>query len=288
MTETSTGSSPLLQSLALEPLGDSTFRARSVQDERRPVIFGGQIMAQMIVAASRFESSKVLKSLHVVFARSGSTSRPVQIELSSVHSGRALASVAVTAAQGERVLAQGLLLLDAGEPDVIRHQVPAAPSGGPQDAPPAPAAYPGTEFRIVDGVDLMTSAATGGPELDVWVRFSGVPDDQALHQALMAWYTDGFLIGAAMRPHEGIGQEQAHETLSTGVIAHTLTFHEPVRADQWFLIANRSLHAGAGRTYGEGHVFTEDGTLVASFVQENMIRYFQDGPGVRGKAAGAM
>ena len=54
------------------------------------------------------------------------------------------------------------------------------------------------------------------------------------------------------------------------------------------LIANRSLHAGHGRGYGEGHVFTEDGQVVASFVQQNMIRYFRDEPGVRGKSAGAM
>jgi acyl-CoA thioesterase-2 len=288
VTTTSTGPSPILRSFDLERLGDSTFRGESVQDERRPVIFGGQIMGQMIVAASRYEPAKSVRSLHVIFARSGTIKDPVRIELDPVHSGRALASVAATSAQGERVLSQGLLLLDAGEADVIRHEIPTARVGGPLDAPPVAAPYPGAELRLVDGVDLMTTAATGPAEVYVWVRFSDVPDEAALHQALLSWYTDGFLIAAAMRPHEGIGQEQAHEALSTGVLAHTLTFHEPVRADQWMLIANRSLHAGHGRGYGEGHVFTEDGQLVASFVQQNMIRYFRDEPGVRGKAAGAM
>jgi acyl-CoA thioesterase-2 len=288
VSTTSTGVSPILRSFALDRLGDRAFRGESVQDERRPVVFGGQIMGQMIVAASRYEPAKTVRSLHVIFARSGTIKHPVEVELDPVHSGRALASVSATAAQGERVLSRGLLLLDSGEPDVIRHQVPVVPVGGPLDAPPVAAPYPGAELRLVDGVDLMTTAATGPPELHVWVRFSDVPDDAALHQALLSWYTDGFLIAAAMRPHEGIGQEQAHETLSTGVLAHTLTFHEPVRADRWLLISNRSLHAGGGRGYGEGHVFTEDGQLVASFVQQNMIRYFRDAPGVRGKAAGAM
>ncbi len=288
MSTTSTGASPILRSFALERLGDRSFSGESVHDERRPVVFGGQIMGQMIVAASKYEPAKTIRSLHVIFARSGTISRPVQIELDPAHSGRALATVAATAAQGERVLSRGLLLLDAGEPDVIRHQVPAAPAGGPLDAAPVTAPYPGVELRVVDGVDLMTTAATGPPEVHVWVRFSDVPDEAALHQALLSWYTDGFLIAAAMRLHEGIGQERAHETLSTGVLAHTLTFHEPVRADRWLLISNRSLHAGGGRGYGEGHVFTEDGQLVASFVQQNMIRYFRDEPGVRGKAAGAM
>jgi len=288
VTTSFTGPSPILHSFALERLGDSTFRGESVQDERRPVVFGGQIMGQMIVAASRYEPAKTVRSLHVIFARSGTIKHPVEIELDPAHSGRALASVAATAAQGERVLSRGLLLLDAGEPDVIRHQVPTAQAGGPQDAPPVAAPSPGAELRLVDGVDLMTTAATGPAEVQVWVRFSDVPDEVALHQALLSWYTDGFLIAAAMRPHEGIGQEQAHDTLSTGVIAHTLTFHEPVRADQWMLIDNRSLHAGGGRSYGQGHVFTEDGRLVASFVQQNMIRYFRDGRAIRGKAAGAM
>jgi acyl-CoA thioesterase II len=291
VTTTPAGSypkTPILRSFALERLGDSSFRGESVQDERRPVIFGGQIMGQMIVAASAFEPAKTVKSLHLIFARSGTIKLPVQIDLDPVHSGRALASVSATASQGERVLSQGLLLLDAGEPDVIRHQIPAAQVGGPQDAPPVAAPYEGAELRLVDGVDLMTAAATGPPEVYVWVRFSDVPDEAAVHQALLSWYTDGFLIAAAMRPHEGIGQVQAHETLSTGVLAHTLTFHQPFRADRWLLIANRSLHTGAGRGYGEGHVFTEDGQLVASFVQQHMIRYFRDEPGARGKAAGVM
>jgi acyl-CoA thioesterase II len=289
MSTTSTGPSPILSSLALERLGDTTFRGQSVPDERRPVVFGGQIMGQMIVAASTYEPAKRVKSLHVIFARSGTVKLPVEIELDPFHSGRALGTIGATASQGDRGLSRGLLLLDAGEPDVIRHQIPTPPAGGPLQTPPVAALdHAGVEVRVVDGVDLMTTAATGPPEIHVWVRFADVPDDVAVHQALLSWYTDPFLIAAAMRPHDGIGQEQAHETLSTGVIAHTLSFHEPFRADEWMLIANHSVHAGAGRTYGEGHVFREDGQIVASFVQENMIRYFRDEPGVRGKAAGAM
>jgi acyl-CoA thioesterase II len=290
MSTTSTGRSPILSSFALERLGHTSFRGPSVPDERRPVVFGGQIMGQMIVAASTSDPTKQVRSLHVIFARAGTVKLPVDIDLDPVHSGRALGSVGATAAQGDRVLSRGLLLLDAGEPDVIRHQIPSMPHAGPDDAPPvAGPDQPGVQFRIVDGVDLMTTAATGPAELDVWVRFLDVPDDPPLHQALLSWYTDPFLIAAAMRPHEGIGQAQAHETLSTGVISHTLTFHESFRADEWMLIANRSVHAGAGRTYGEGHVFREDGRLVASFVQENMVRYFRDEPpGASGKTKGAM
>ena len=279
----------ILDSLVLERLAETRFRGPSVPDERRPVVFGGQIMGQMIVAASACQPQKAVKSLHVVFARAGSVEFPVEVELDPLHEGRAFASFGVCARQGERVLSRGTLLLDAGEPDVIRHQTPTLPVGSPEEAPEVEAMdHPGIECRIADGVDLMTAAATGPPEVHVWVRFQRVPDDPVLHQALLSWYTDPFLIAAAMRPHEGIGQIHAHETLSTGVIAHTLTFHEPVRADAWLLFSNRSLHAGGGRSYGEGHVFTEDGRLVASYVQENMIRRFRDDVAVRGKRTAAL
>jgi acyl-CoA thioesterase II len=104
------------------------------------------------------------------------------------------------------------------------------------------------------------------------VRYAGAPADVATNQAILAWGTDGFLIGAAMRPHAGIGQAEAHKTLSTGVVGHTLTFHEPFTARDWLLIAHESPHAGAGRSYGRAQVFTRAGQLVASFVQDNMIR----------------
>jgi acyl-CoA thioesterase len=80
----------------------------------------------------------------------------------------------------------------------------------------------------------------------------------------------------------------SHEVISTGVITHTLSFHEPIRADAWLLLAQQSLFAGHGRTYGSGQVFDERGTQVASFVQENLVRAFRNEPGTRGKATMAM
>jgi acyl-CoA thioesterase len=80
----------------------------------------------------------------------------------------------------------------------------------------------------------------------------------------------------------------SHDTISTGVITHTLSFHEPIRADAWLLLAQQSLFAGHGRTYGSGQVFDERGTQVASFVQENLVRAFRSEPGARGKASMAM
>ena len=87
---------------------------------------------------------------------------------------------------------------------------------------------------------------TGPPELDVWSRFPGAPDDPMVDQALLAFATDGFLIGTAMRPHAGVGQSQAHVTVTTGVVGHTLTFHEPSAARDWLLLSHHSPYAGHG------------------------------------------
>jgi len=73
-------------------------------------------------------------------------------------------------------------------------------------------------------------------------------------------------------PHAGVGQNMAHRNIATGVVSHTLTFHEAVPVGEWLLLAHESPYAGRGASYGRAHVFTRDGRLVASFVQENMIR----------------
>ena len=127
-------------------------------------------------------------------------------------------------------------------------------------------------MRIVGDADITDPERTGPPDLDVWTRFVGAPDDPGTSQALLAYATDAFLIGTAMRPHEGVGQAQAHVTISTGVLSHTLTFHEPLNAGDWLLLSHHSTYTGHGRCYGRANVFSEDGTLVASFVQDGMIR----------------
>jgi len=75
-----------------------------------------------------------------------------------------------------------------------------------------------------------------------------------------------------MRPHRGIGEALAHRELSTGVLAITISFHDPVRVDEWMLYAHESTHAGRGLSYSRAQVFTQDGRLVASFSQESMLR----------------
>ena len=266
-----------LSLLQLAPLGGGRFRAPNEGDPAsRDVVFGGQLLGQMIVAASASAPGKQVRTIHTIFARAARVSAETQLAVEPIHDGRSFASANVTAWQGDRLCARALVLLDAPDPDLIRHAAPAPHVEGPEqakDAGPSPLVFPGAELRIVGGVDTWSPDAPVGPaELFAWMRYRSAPDEVATNQAILAWGTDGFLIGTAMRPHAGIGQADAHKTLSTGVVGHTLTFHEPLHVRDWLLIAHESPHAGGGRSYGRAQVFTRDGRLVASFVQDNMIR----------------
>jgi acyl-CoA thioesterase II len=263
--------------LHLAPAGEGRFRVSNEGDPAvRDVVFGGQLLGQMIVAASAGSPGKSVRTIHTIFARAARVSAPTELAVEPMHDGRSFASASVTAWQGDRLCARSLVLLDVPDPDLIRHAAPAPEVPGPDevvDAGPSPLVFPGAELRIVGGVDTWSADAPVGPaELFAWVRYRGAPDDIAANQAILAWGTDGFLIGTALRPHAGIGQADAHKTLSTGVVGHTLTFHEPFRVRDWLLIAHESPHAGGGRSHGRAQVFTREGRLVASFVQDNMIR----------------
>jgi acyl-CoA thioesterase II len=253
------------------PTGDGTFTATHL-DEGHQVVFGGQLLAQSLIAAARTVPDKEVLSLHCVFARAGAFSEPLDIRAEVVRAGRAFTTVSVTTSQSRGPCTTATVLLHAPDADRIRHEADKPDVQGPEAWQARPVAD-FWEVRMVDDVDISTPELVGPPELPVWVRFPGsTTEDKALNQALVAYASDGFLIATAMRPHEGVGQSMAHVSVDTTVLAQTLTFHEPIRAGEWLLFDQRSTYAGRGRSHGTAEVFTEDGRLVASFVQDNMVR----------------
>ena len=279
--------SDLLDVLELEPEGDGHYLARNFGEGPGAVVFGGQLLAQAIVAGSKADETKEVKSLHTIFARSGAIDQPLEVDVDVMHAGRAFASATVSFSQAGRLCCRSLVLLSAAEPDLIRHQPERPDVGRPSDAVASGHGGDWWEIRTVGGADISDPDAIGPAELEVWMRFPGAPDDLRTSQALLSYASDGFLIGTAMRPHPGVGQALSHVKISTTVLTHTLTFHEPFNAGEWLLVAHEAPYAGRGRSYGRAHVFTEDGRHVASFVQENMIRDFPQGqaptPGERSR-----
>ena len=233
----------LLGSLALEPAGDGRFTATNA-DSATGTVFGGQLLAQSIVAAAQGHDDKRVKTLHTVFARAARPDQALDIVVEPIHAGRSFASTTVTIAQGDRLCVRSQVLLSAEEPDVIRHEETAPEVDGPDAW--APAMDGSWQVRIVDDVDVSDPALVGPADLDVWVRFPDAPTgDPVLDQALLAYSTDGFLIATAMRPHEGVGQAGPRD-LATGVISHTLTFHAAAPAADWLLLSHHSPFAGGG------------------------------------------
>jgi acyl-CoA thioesterase len=268
----------LMGSLDLKQVGDDRFQAANAT-EQHDVVFGGQLMAQAIVAARHGEVEKVVKTLHIIFARPASPKLPIEITVERMHDGRSLASRTVTLSQGDTLCSRALVLLSNEEDDFVRHADPPPGELSPDDATSWPRDLGAWEVRVVDGVDILDPETVGPADLDIWSRFDGAPSDSLTGQALVAFATDMFLIGTAMRAHKGVSEAQAHRTLSTGVLSHTMTFHEAVDASEWLLLSNHSPYAGHGRVYGRANVFGCSGGLVASYVQDSMIRARTSGPG---------
>lgn len=243
--------------------------------EGRDVIFSGQILAQMIMAASAAGAGeKEVKSVHAIFARTGRySSGQMEMGVESMHSGRAWASSTVTATQADRLLSRGLVLMSSIEDDLIRHSpaMPDVPGPGESAAQAVSVAFPGAEVRMVEAPEAVTD--DGSPVISFWMRIPGGFDSPAADQAALAWSQPGLIIGAAMRPHSDVvSVSDAHRSISTGVISHTAHFHERFDVTDWLLVTNEGSYAGNGRIFGKGAVFTRGGTLVSTFAQDSMAR----------------
>jgi acyl-CoA thioesterase II len=288
MTPQSSGAPPMLD---LTEVDEHVYEGApehegSAEELRRNVVFGGQILAQMIMAAHQDRSheradEKEVKSIHAIFARAGDYTQPIQYVVERMHDGRTLGSDTVTFSQAGRVMSRGMILWSKDEPDLIRHtanvEMPAV--ARPEDPGNRldGRVFPGASGLIVDGIDTWSDDEPVRPAVqNVWTRF----DDNytpVMNQAILSWATDGYLIGTAMLPHAGYHEGQAHKTISTGVVSHTVNFHDRFRADEWLLLANESIWAGRGRTHGRCNIWTQDGRLVATYTQDNLVRGWSDG-----------
>jgi len=262
--------------LQLEDLGEGRYRlpVPAEDPEGRDVVFSGQLLGQMLVASELHGGTdKDAKSIHAVFLRAGSYQKPYELTVEPMLAGRTWASDTVTGWQDGKVMTRATILRSIDDPDLMRHQPPMPDVPKPADLEPAPfQAFPGAEVRKVPpGPD-----EDGVPVLSVWHRGAATGPTVAANQAVLIWATCGELIGLAMRPHrDQVRIDQAHVSISTGVMGHTVSFHERFDAAEWLLIHQEATYAGRGRINGYGWVFAEDGRLVATFTQDAMARNVQ-------------
>lgn len=257
----------------VDPAGEHRFVGTSDGGVRR-VVDGSQLLGQAIVAASKTLPGHTVRSAHAVFSKAVDDERPLWFDVDVTHEGRAFASAVVAVGQGDRRCATVTSLLDVVQEDVIRHTAPMPEVGTPGDAIPYDMPMAGRELRLVGVEDPNDPDEVGPPALDAWVRYALVPARSDLARALVSHFTGHLSISATMRAHAGIGTSMAHDTISTAVMSINVTFHDPVPWIGWLLYHHQSTYVGAGMSYVRGQVFTEDGSLIASFGQEGMIRAF--------------
>jgi acyl-CoA thioesterase len=260
--------------LRLTDLGDHTYRVAQPASsaEGRDVVYSGQLMGQMLMASDAVaEGAKDVRSIHALFARSGTYAKPIELHVDSMHAGRTWASDTVTAQQDGKLLARALVLLNGLDPDLMRHG-PELPAGvpGPEGLESAAwQSFEGAEVRPVPG----ELSERGVPVERVWHRYPESVGSQAASQAVLLWATCGNSIALAMRPHrDRVRISDAHRTLSTGVIGHTVHFLERFDVSSWLLVETRAVSASGGRVHSDGSIFDEDGLLVATFHQDSMAR----------------
>jgi len=267
----------LLQLIDVEPVAPGRFIGPPYRTARN-VVEGGQLLGQAIVAASKSVPSQRVTSAYMVFPKPASFDAPLAVHAEVLRSGRTFSTVEVRISQESRLRSAGLVLLDAGAAELIRGSIPMPDVVGPEEAADLDMGVTGRDLRIVDAAYDPDPDRVGPPEINAWCRFKEAPTEPYLHAALLAQSTTHWTIAAAMRPHAGVGEAMAHETISTGIMSVAIAFHDDFDVTEWLLYANPAIYAGRGLAQGEGHVFTRDGRLVATYTVQASIRPFATMP----------
>ena len=273
--------------LVLDEIAPHVWRGPNVVLPGYVRLFGGQLLAQAIAAGVTAcgDGGKVVRSLHLVFTAEGRPETRVDWSVEALHDGRTFATRWIRAGQEARVLATGVVSMHAPDgPDasggtVLDHSMPppVVPAPGELRSLGQLGAM-AFEIRPVLPAEAVSldGLAIGPPELAVWMRAPRAPRDggQVAHQELLAYASDLTMMVAAMRPHEGVGFGAPAVTASA-VTSHTISFHRPIRVDEWLLFVQQSPAAANGRAYIRGDLFDLSGAVVASCAQEVLIRVAQ-------------
>lgn len=269
----------LVRLMDVAPAGAGRYVAPSHGASARNVVEAGQLLGDAVVAASKEVPHQRVVSASMIFSRAAKHDTPIEVGLEVLRSGRTLSTVQARITQQDSLSAAGIVLLDAGAPDLVRSAAPM-----PQVDPPhrlRSVEHPamvvhGRDIRVVDDAYDWDPDRVGPPELFVWTRFQQSPAREELHAALLTQSTTHWTVAAALRPHRGFSDAMAHASFSSGITKATVTYHEDVDVTQWLLYATSVTYSGRGLAQSEGLVYQEDGALVASYSVQAMLRAFPE------------
>jgi acyl-CoA thioesterase II len=281
-------SADLVALLDVEPIGPDRYVARSPTGGWSR-IYGGQVIAQSLVAASRTVVGRAPHSLHAYFLLAGDPSEPIVLEVERLRDGRSFSTRRVVARQRDAaifVLSASYQVAESG-PDHqatmpiapppeksidLRGAIAALGEGAGKRLQALNDRIQPIEFRPIDLARYapLPAGAKREPRQSVWIRINGpLPDDPAIHAAALAYLSDMTLIDTALIAHGHAIFDGRHQVAS---LDHALWLHRPCRADEWLLYVQDSPSAQGARGLTRGELFTREGVLAASVAQEGLIR----------------
>jgi len=279
----------LLELLDLEELDLNLFRGRNPEEDRQRV-FGGQVLAQALVAARRtVDESRLPHSFHAYFLRPGDPRIPILYQADRIRDGKSFTTRRVVAIQHGEAILNMSASFQIHEPG-FEHQM-AMPAVPPPEELPGDAELAArfreagapaddedvlwfereqpVEQRYADPIDWLRPRAME-PRQRLWLRSRGrLPDDPSLHAIVLAYASDYSLLDAATMPH---GITYSDDSMQIASLDHAMWFHRPFRADEWVLYVSDSPSTSNSRGFARGSLFDRDGRLIASVAQEGLLR----------------
>jgi acyl-CoA thioesterase-2 len=277
---------PLLELLDLQRDEDGVFRAPAPR-AWLPRVFGGQLLAQGLWAASRTFDGSVCHALHAHFLRGGEPEVPIDYHVDPIREGRTLSVCCVSARQSD---ATKVTMTASFERNGVRgreHQQPMPPTPPPEAygdeaervadlLSRAPAEFHGHikrrwpfEWITVDEFDLREKKPAPA-QVRTWIRArEPLPDDPNLHRAALAYASDMVVIDPSLNAIEA---EFGRPTLQIASLDHAMWFHRAGRADEWMLFICDSPSVADGRGFNRGVIYDRKGRLLASIAQEALVR----------------
>lgn len=249
----------------------------------RPRIFGGQVIAQAMVAAARtVDADKQVHSLHAYFLRGGDETKPLHFRVHRDFDGRSFSNRRVVVRQDGKVIfnltasfqmpAEGLVhqvpMPDLLPPEQCREflETMAADPNVSDDAFGHMARRRPFELR-----NYRPPASAKATQHYQWFRVAApIGDDQQIHRAFLAFASDMGLLSSSMLPH---GLNFMTPGLFSTSLDHAMWFHGEIRVDQWFVYVMDSDWTGRSRGINRGLIYGQDGTLIASVMQEGLLRH---------------
>jgi acyl-CoA thioesterase-2 len=275
----------MLDVLNIEQLEVNLFRGRSPQD-RWQRVFGGQVIGQALVAATRTVEGRSPHSLHAYFLIGGDPKVPIIYEVDRIRDGKSFTTRRVVAIQhGQAIFT--LMVSFHNDEAGLEHQSTMPDVPPPEDLPTEAeiratvlpsmpeavqryyqSARP-IELRPVEYGRYLGKKTDDG-KFNVWIRATGkLPDDPAIHQCVLAYASDMSLLDAALVPH---GRSLFENEFMGASLDHALWLHRPFRADEWLLYAQESPSMTGSRGFSRGLIYRRDGALVANVTQEGLVR----------------